>query len=499
MHFPKLTVRALVTALGVIVALSLVSAPIVGSAQRGGGDPSAERERVRAQKAQVASQVDALQSTDAQVEAALDALQANVAGQEAMLVEAKRAAAEAERAFAEATAAVEAKTAEIEVLKEEIREFAVEAFVHPPADDALAALDSDDPGEAAEKRALLEIQNTNDADLLDRLSAAEEDLEVQRQLAEEASARAQEKQAAAGNRLAELTNARDQQAAYASQVQARLDRKLGEIAVLEDLDADLAAEIRAEQEAAARLARKAAAAAPAGPVVAVAAVAAASLNPSLGSASCAGGGSITVATSVVGSLQSLLNAAASSGVNLCGGGYRSSAEQIALRRAHCGTSYYAIYQMPSSQCSPPTAPPGTSMHERGPGRRLQLQRRWGDRVPQRSVLELARRQRQQLRLLQPPQRALALEHERQLALPTSVHENVRMANAIGHRRCDGRSTTQHRPGCGSRWATRPTWAAVAAAPSRSLLSAHTSSRWSPTRWWNGQLRSRMPSSVSTGA
>src|SRR3546814_2553237 len=75
------------------------------------------------------------------------------------------------------TAAVEAKQAEIEQLRADIREFAVQAFVHPPADDALAALDSSDPGEAAEKRALLELQNTNDADLLDRLSAAEEDLE----------------------------------------------------------------------------------------------------------------------------------------------------------------------------------------------------------------------------------------------------------------------------------------------------------------------------------
>ena len=102
--------------------------------------------------------------------------------------------------------------------------------MHPPSDDALAALDSDDPGEAAEKRALLEIQNTSDADLLDRLTAAEEDLEVQRQLAEDASARAERKQAEAADRLDELTAARDQQAAYATQVQARLDRKLSEAA-----------------------------------------------------------------------------------------------------------------------------------------------------------------------------------------------------------------------------------------------------------------------------
>ncbi len=36
-----------------------------------------------------------------------------------------------------------------------------------------------------------------------------------------------------------------------------------------------------------------------------------------------------------------------------------------LRRSHCGPSDYAIYEMPSSQCSPPTARPGNSMHEQG--------------------------------------------------------------------------------------------------------------------------------------
>ena len=50
---------------------------------------------------------------------------------------------------------------------------------------------------------------------------------------------------------------------------------------------------------------------------------------------------------------------------LGGGGYRSSDSQIALRRAHCGDSDYAIYEAPPSSCSPPTARPGQSMHERG--------------------------------------------------------------------------------------------------------------------------------------
>ncbi len=373
MRFPRLSLRAVVTMLSVVLAVALVSGPLVSSAERSGGDPSSERERVRAQKAQVASQVNALQATDAQVSAALDALEANVAGQAALLAEAKRAAAEAEQAFADATAAVEAKTQEIALLRTEIREFAVDAFVHPPSDDALAALDSDDPGEAAEKRALLEVQNSSDADLLDRLSAAEEDLEVQRQLAEDASRRAQEKQAEAGDRLAELSQARDMQAAYADQVEARLEHTLSEAAALQDLDESLSAQIRADQARAAELARRAAASVPRPPSGGsgggggggTSGGGGGSLNPSLGSASCPGGGSITVASSIAGSLQSMLNAASSSGIRLCGGGYRSSDGQIQTRMNNCGTSYYAIYEMPASQCSPPTARPGQSMHERG--------------------------------------------------------------------------------------------------------------------------------------
>lgn len=364
-RFPLLSPRLLITALGVLLAICLVSAPLVGSAQRGSGDPSAERERVRSQKAQVATQVDALKATDAQVSRALADLQANVAGQKAMYAEAQRAAEQADQALADAKVAVAAKTEEIAVLREEIRDFAVEAFVHPPSDDALAALDSDDPGEAAEKRALLELQNTNDADLLDRLSAAEEDLEVERGLAEDAATRAKAKKAAEEGRLNELTSALDQQSAYAEQVQGRLDRALAEADSLAQLDANLSKQIRDRQVALARqtaaISPRGGGRAPGGPGGSPGG----SLSPTLGTASCASGGRITVAASIAGSLQSLLNAAAAAGVNLCGGGYRDSAGQIATRRNNCGTSYYAIYQMPSSQCSPPTAPPGTSMHERG--------------------------------------------------------------------------------------------------------------------------------------
>jgi LAS superfamily LD-carboxypeptidase LdcB len=80
---------------------------------------------------------------------------------------------------------------------------------------------------------------------------------------------------------------------------------------------------------------------------------------------CPGGGSITVDGSLAANLSALLGAASAAGLNMCGGGYRDPAQQVALRRAHCGSSDYAIYQAPSSACSPPTARPGTSMHEQG--------------------------------------------------------------------------------------------------------------------------------------
>ena len=76
-------------------------------------------------------------------------------------------------------------------------------------------------------------------------------------------------------------------------------------------------------------------------------------------------GGIRVHESIANKVQDLLEHAARDGIRLAGGGYRSAASQIALRRAHCGTSEWAIYQRPSYQCRPPTARPGLSMHERG--------------------------------------------------------------------------------------------------------------------------------------
>ena len=65
-------------------------------------------------------------------------------------------------------------------------------------------------------------------------------------------------------------------------------------------------------------------------------------------------------------IDKMVKDAAADGITLgANSSWRDPAEQIALRKQNCGTSHYAIYEMPASQCTPPTAIPGTSRHERG--------------------------------------------------------------------------------------------------------------------------------------
>ncbi|MFV0457915.1 MAG: D-alanyl-D-alanine carboxypeptidase family protein [Actinomycetales bacterium] len=62
----------------------------------------------------------------------------------------------------------------------------------------------------------------------------------------------------------------------------------------------------------------------------------------------------------------MMDDAYAAGAPLSGTGWRDYNRQVELRIQNCGgNTYYNVYQKPSSQCSPPTAIPGRSMHERG--------------------------------------------------------------------------------------------------------------------------------------
>ena len=73
------------------------------------------------------------------------------------------------------------------------------------------------------------------------------------------------------------------------------------------------------------------------------------------------GQKITASPRFAAKLVPLLQQAALAGHMLRGSAYRSAARQIELRKAHCPD----WQNSPSSDCSPPTAKPGTSRHETG--------------------------------------------------------------------------------------------------------------------------------------
>jgi len=153
---------------------------------------------------------------------------------------------------------------------------------------------------------------------------------------------------------AKLEIAKQAQEKAVNEAELVLEARLGEVAVLEERDSELASKIQANtSELAARAARRRSPS---------------SNNSNLGTVT---SGDIVrvegiwVHKSIETQFRQLMNDAKADGIDLGGWGYRDSAKQIELRKKHCGTSNYAIYEMSSSRCNPPTARPGASQHEKG--------------------------------------------------------------------------------------------------------------------------------------
>lgn len=343
------------------MVMVFVGVPAVLPASAQGGDPRAERDKVRAEKADVASEVDALQADAADVRSALSALDDNVRGQQAAYSDAQRRADDAQHSADVASAAVDAKRAEIAALKVEVAEFAVNAYVNPPAEDFLDGFREDSANDAARKRELLSLRSGRNSDVLDRLRAAEAELDAVERDAQEAQDAAEQRLSSVSALLSQLQQAQAQQQNYANEVEGRLDAKLAEAANLASTDATLSEQISKQEAELAAQVRSSKPPAPGGGEPRTGTP----ITPIPGPPGLTSVGGITVNSRIAGNLQSLLSAADAAGISLSGSGYRDSSGQIELRRQNCGTSDYAIYQMPPSQCSPETARPGMSKHEQG--------------------------------------------------------------------------------------------------------------------------------------
>jgi len=354
-----------VAAVAFILAASLVSIGVDARADENDTedlkDLKAEREALSDQIAIQAAAVDAVAAEFEEILEALEILGNNVDAAEQRLVSAQLALDDSRLALESIEAQEVFVQDEMERTADGLQDLAVQWYVtgrDTREQTAAAALNSDTPTEAAIKETLFRIRLGQETNLVDRMRELTDDLDLLVRNRERAVSEAETREFVLDDRLGQANIARERQETFAAQVEARLDARLAEAAHLESLDAELAQKIRTEERAiAARLAEIArreelarrAAAIPnivgAGEIVSVS--------------------GIRVHQSISQNLANMLQAAANDGVLLGGGGYRNSSSQIALRRAHCGSSDYEVYQKPSYQCRPPTARPGFSNHERG--------------------------------------------------------------------------------------------------------------------------------------
>jgi len=352
-----------------VVTSVVVSEP--GAAQQ---SPSSDGDSSHEQ-ALVSIEVDVLRADNVEVGDTLADVRENVETQKAMLANAQTTLTNAETALATADAALADTQARLDAVNVDADRVVVDAFVNPPAESALEALSAESLMDATVKQSILHRQADTDASLLGDFQVLQEQLEAEKAEREAASDAAEAAAAEAAAAYADVEAAVGQQAAFAAEVQRRLDQRLAEADALQNTDPALAEQIRArEAELAAALlelddevqAERARQRAAELAELADANKGITGIKPVAGGVvdiACPTGGVVQVAGDISASIERLLADAAAAGIPLCGYGYRDPADQIAVRRANCGSSNYAIYQAPSSYCSPPTARPGTSLHE----------------------------------------------------------------------------------------------------------------------------------------
>ena len=343
--------------------MMVVGLPSSASAK---ADPGQERAEVRRKRAETAATLDALKAKQGQVADALNALDDNLVMQKQLADEALRAEQDAAQQAATALRAEQDKQAEITELEGEARQVALDLYMGGRSSGLTTFLPGQDVSAAIYEAALSEIALGGAASSIDALDSARQDLAAVRAQAEGArqqAAHRKEHATAQGRKLAEAVTMTENKQA---ELDDRVDQNLTEAASLADLDSRLSAEIAAQEAAIAAELRKSRERTLAQAGSRARLQARSGRSPVLaaeGNLVMVRG--IKVDASIADALERMIDAAAASGFNLGGNGYRSADQQIAVRRSNCGSSDYAVWQMPASQCHPPAARPGTSMHERG--------------------------------------------------------------------------------------------------------------------------------------
>jgi LAS superfamily LD-carboxypeptidase LdcB len=296
---------------------------------------------VQAGRARAAAELNVLRASQAKIQRALDDLDRNVRSQQAAVDGARQAADAAASAFEQARRREAAALAQVADLRDRAADLALDAYMGRRTSATLEALRTNNLADIARRREYLSLAMGDSSQALDRLRAAREDLLVQRRAAQRAKERTAGRRAAVEARLASFRQAQRLQLQFADKVEAKVETTASQADQLARTDAQLSAEVARQAQASSR---------------SVATSSSISLTTVRG---------ITVSSSIAAQLDKMLGAAEADGITFTGQGYRSPSEQVAVRRKNCGSSDYAVYEMNPSSCHPPTARPGTSMHERG--------------------------------------------------------------------------------------------------------------------------------------
>lgn len=353
--------------------LLIVGGALAGSSDAGaqtavaasGADPKASRDKVRRQRAAAAARLDALRSDAEQVEQALEDLAANTTGRQADLRTAQVAEDQANKNLLDAQAEVDAVQSRIDILAASAKQAALRAFTSNSGSNLFSTLFATEATTVGVEEVLYDLAVGDVSTALDELDSARRERDALRRKAKRAADAATKRRKKVEQRLAELADAREQQRNLGERIEQRIEDALAEAEALASLDASLSRKITEREIALARRARALAAAAGIKNVkVGKDGKIQVPVIPSAKNGLVRVNG-VLVDRSIGEKFATLVAWAAEDGIRLSGGGYRSAQDQIWLRRLHCGTSDYDIWQKPSWECSPPTARPGFSLHERG--------------------------------------------------------------------------------------------------------------------------------------
>lgn len=363
-------------------AAPTTSAPAPGTAPPTTVDIRTQQKDLQKRLKEMRRRNNSLRANAADANAQLAQTQVKLAQQQAAV----REASEVARAANEAAEAAKTALADAEAVAEELRkkvtDIAIQAYLHPPSEQSLGLLASGSFTEMRHKQGLLGVTARQQSEVLAQRKAAVASLREKQIAAAEAASTARAAADAQQAALVDMERTRDAQADTADALTAQVSESLSATATLAAAEQSVSAQVAA-QDAATSTSRPAAPPTTRGssrapgttrapnttvgpPSPPTTAPTGTYIPPVLvGPGDVVKVGQIWVNQAIAPSVAALLAAGSAAGLTFGGGGYRDPASQVALRRSHCGPTDYDIYYRPSSQCSPPTARPGTSMHEQG--------------------------------------------------------------------------------------------------------------------------------------